>query len=204
MRYFAFSICILFFSCNGQHSNAINDSLPIDTNQTPKLQTKTYSDIIQNKIVGDIQFGMNKKKFDELSKAYEKAHLKNRRYHLGDFQYLNINPEFYRDKLYQVSLYNPWVENEDDLKQTIQGAYDLVTAQYGKPDSTHNGVIGKGADQDLFVWHIGRKRLKIISGYAFNMFTVTLQFEDVSMISQIQAADRKRRDSLTRQSKKDI
>ncbi len=123
---------------------------------------------------------------------------------MGNFQYLITNSEFYQDKLYQVNLYNPWVETDDELKQTIQGAYDLVSAQYGKPDSTHNGIIDKVADKDLFVWHIGRKRIKIISGYAFNMFTVTLQFEDVAINNQIQSADRKRRDSLTHSGKKDI
>jgi len=205
MKYSLFLIFfVLLFSCNGQHNSSVNDSLFVDTNQIPKPQTKKYPDSTQNKVIGDIQFGINKKTFDELSNVYQKTHLKNKRYHLGNFQYLLINSKFFHEKLYQVSLYNPWVETEDDLKQTIKGAYDIVTAQYGKPDSTHNGVIDKGTDEDLFVWHIGRKRIKIISGYSFNMFTVTLQFEDVSMIAELQTESHKRQDSLTRQSKKDI
>jgi hypothetical protein len=203
MKYFFALISIaLLASCNGQQDSAINNSFPVDTNKITKL--KIYPDSIQNKVIGDIQFGIDKKAFDKLFAAYQKAHLKNKRYHLGNFQYLLINPDFFNDKLYQVALYNPWVETEDDLKQTIQGANDLVVAQYGKPDSTYNGVISKGADQDLFVWHIGRKRIKIISGYSFNMFTVTLQFEDVPIVDQLQADSRKHRDSLTRKGKKDI
>jgi len=192
-RIFIGIICMSLLSCQGQHSNNVNDSLLTDTNLTAQ-PPKTYPDSIQKKIIGDIYFEIDKKTFDRLSNAFQKAHLKNKRYHLGNFQYLLINPE----------LYNPWVETEDELKQTIQGAYDLVVSQYGKPDSTHNGVIGKGNDEDLFVWHIGHKRIKIISGYSFNMFTVTLRFENVLVTAQIQADDRKRRDSLTRSNKKDI
>ncbi len=195
---------MLSFGCQDQHHNAINDSLVMDTSQLLKPQSKIYPDSVQNKVIGNIEFGINKKTFEELSKSYQKVHLKNKRYHLGNFQYLIINSEFYHNKLYQVNLYNPWVETEDELKQIIQAAYDLVTSQYGKPDSTHAGVIDRGANEDLFVWHIGRKRIKIISGYGFNMFTVTLQFEDLSIDSEIQVTDRKRRDSLTHLGKQDI
>jgi hypothetical protein len=210
MKYlFVFAVIVALYSCNGQSSTSQKDSLtPVDTNAI-KGQTnssasiKKYHDSVQNKVIANINFGIDSLEYERLSKAYTKAHTHAKRVHIGNYEFVIFQESFFHHKLYEVELFNPFVHSEDELKQLIQGADDLITSQYGKADSTHEGTIYKD-NEDLFVWHIGRKRIKISSSYSFNEYGIDITFTDLSVIHKIEIENRVHRDSLTKTAKKDI
>ncbi|MCP4970061.1 MAG: hypothetical protein GY932_05630 [Arcobacter sp.] len=167
--------------------------------QTDSLRMARLDSIIieQEKVIGDIKFGMDKKtteklweKFCDENKQSEDfgtgIHNKFYTYYIGNFRftrssiYLNpITPRFLNDSLYHFTIKSKAIMYEEfDLMVpwTINIISDILSKKFGDPDfKTENIILNDGSFfHTIKYWIVGEKKIEVLLNTYSNNYSIDI------------------------------
>ncbi len=151
-------------------------AVKVEQARIEKARQDSIIAIEQNKVVGDIMFGMQK---NEVKSKIEKFRNENRRpdkflgkpyydYFIGEYEYFQILDYYYDGKLYELNINgNPtnWEKYDSEVPRQIRYITDVISQKYGDPDLHYEleprYKLQKGYTYLINRWNIGKKRIEI-------------------------------------------
>ena len=164
---------ILMASCTSQSAETKSSSKPvIDTvklkDSLAKVELKKAD---ENKVIGDIEFGITEKVFDKQSAKFIKSlttEINGYVYKLGNYQFRKIEGSFEDSKLYRANVIGylqHYEEYESNLIPQVETLKTMLVGKYGDP-SERNGAPAWHTTQNgysylAYRWEIGSKTIEI-------------------------------------------
>lgn len=179
---------ILVYGCNQPNKNMDQenerkqleqDSITAVKAEQARIEKARQDSIIaieQDKVIGDIMFGMPEK---EVKSKIEKFRKENRRsdkflgepYYddfIGEYEYFLIRDYYYEGKLYELNIIGiptNWEYYDSEVPRQIRYITDVISQKYGNPD-LHSELeqrhkLQEGYTYLLNRWNIGKKRIEI-------------------------------------------
>lgn len=154
--------------------NRKNDSILKQEKITKRKNDSTIK-IEQEKVIGNIEFGMSEKEGEkEISKFTESS--KKRKYSnsdlkysfIGNFEFSTTKGFYYEDKLHMFKIMGvsiPWVDYSQRIEQEYNNIRKILQLRYGEPNNTTSfpksyELEGK-TNYTLDSWTIGDKKIRI-------------------------------------------
>ncbi len=182
----AIFIGILAFSCNQpkKNSNQENkikhleqDSITAMEDEHARIEKIRKDSIIaieQDKVIGNIMFGMTKK---DVRTKIEKFRKENRRpnkvlgkpYYddfIGEYEYFQILDYYYEGKLYELNIngyLTNWEKYDSEVPRQIRYITDVIIQKYGDPDLHYTLNKAQTTKRIYLPYHVGtwKKRIEI-------------------------------------------
>lgn len=165
---------------------SISTAVFVSCNNTPPQDTAVRADSVknnsvkeeiaekdQNKVIGNIEFGISKsafdKKTDKFLKSSEKVEPNGVGYNwIGDYQFAAINGYFHDKKLYYVIVHGWVIDHEDydtETARTIGILKTMLVKKYGEPTKAEPippmYAINEQYRSTVYSWKIGKKNMDI-------------------------------------------
>jgi hypothetical protein len=174
---FIVAIICSFFSCESRKKIKIGTSL-LDTPSS--VVTKKYSDSLvkneEDKVIGNIMFGISEKEYRIEKKKFENATKKQQKiasitideYFIGNFEYFQMIDHFDSGKLYRLEIQGTpvsWDDYEGEISNRISAIQEVIMQKFRKPE-IENSIpkmyeMEKGYTYLISAWDVGTKRIEI-------------------------------------------
>ncbi|MGB0427898.1 MAG: hypothetical protein ACPGEC_03095 [Flavobacteriales bacterium] len=151
-------------------------AVKVEQARLEKVRQDSIIAIEQDKVIGDIKFGMTKK---DVKLKIEKFKKENRRPDkflgephyddfIGEYEYFQILDYYYEGKLYGLNINGnliDWEKYDSEVPRQIKYITDVISQKYGDP-SLHYELppryeLQKGYSYLINRWNIGKKRIEI-------------------------------------------
>lgn len=173
MKYISLIIILfIIIACDSERRNSYQsiqheqDSIA----QLKKDSAEKFYNKEQNKIIGDIEFGITEKQFKKLSEQFDAKNYDNEliKHKIGDYYYSTIQGYYYNNKLHEVDIMGSYIDYNDYntvLINQVSLLKDIISKKYG-PNSYGQGLIaGYSIEKDqsrlVYGWSVGTKDIHI-------------------------------------------
>lgn len=156
-----------------------NDSLKkilLERQRIKQFEQDSIELIEQQKVIGEIKFGMRKEQVDLLIEKFQKE---NRRpdktlgipfydNYIGEYEYLSINAFYYNKGLYEIKVQGSsftWEKYDRNIPEQLSYITDIINQKYGEPD-THSPLrdmssMEVGYSYLVNQWQVGGKTIDV-------------------------------------------
>jgi len=201
-------------SC-GSSETKIEDVVS-DTTRTPIEKEVVYPDSIQNKVIGEIKFGMPekdaKKAIEKFEKQSERIIDKNDGFaknFIGNFGYITIYPQFHNKKLYQIMIRGNFIKWEDyktKLPEELSNIKTVLQNSLGDPMKINSipdfSETERGKSYLVYGWLLGNKKVTVYIESENSDYYISVYISRTDIESIVEEDNQRTKDSIANAAKK--
>ena len=196
--------------CN--QNNPQSASVKLDSTNIKIEQLKTLEKIKdQRKVIGDIEFGINKMSFTRSKNKFLKASHPNEyktQYSLGNYIFSTIEGEFNESKLYKVVISGSYIHYDaynSELISQVEALKLILQKKYGEPTSGDGAPQWHKTDKHYsylaYEWVVGLKSIQMRVCNRGLYFTLDIHIFQPEVVSSIEEKDNMDRSKKADQAK---